>query len=192
MRNWQAIESLRWVGLCSLAVIIAAGIGPILKMVESPGQSISQLWAAAEKHHKLISIIMTIFGAGLSAYVICWLIPTYRLWPGMYVVALISYIALLGVSWFPMVESPGEHSLRHPHFVGGAIVAYGAVIGYLVILLTGTAIPQGSRAVTVAALVYSALWPIFFLPDVRKYFIILETILIALFIVVIGALTIGW
>jgi hypothetical protein len=91
-----------------------------------------------------------------------------------------------------MIESPGEHSLIHPHFVGGAVAACGAVVGYLIILLTGTALPQGSRYATVAALVYSALWPIFFLPGVRKYFIVLETILIALFTAVIITLTFGW
>jgi hypothetical protein len=172
-----------------LTAIIAAGIVPILKMINSPSQSISQLWASAEKHHRLISVTVTIFGAGLSAYIIGWLIPTYQLWTGMYLVALVGYVAILGVAWFPMVESPGEHSLRHPHFIGGAIVAYGAVVGYLIILLTGNAVSQWSRAITIAALVYSALWPIFFLPGVRKYFLILETVLVALFVAAITALT---
>lgn len=105
--------------------------------------------------------------------------------------ALVGYVAILGVAWFPMVESPGEHSLRHPHFIGGAVVAYGVVASYLIILLTGTTASHGSRGITAAALVYSALWPVFFLPGVRKYFLILETILVALFVAVIAALTFG-
>lgn len=191
MQHWQAVESLRWVGVFSLAVIIATGIVPVLKMVKSPSQSISQLWASAEKHHRFISIVVSIFGAGLSAHIIGWLIPTYQLWAGMYLVALVGYLAILGVAWFPMVESPGEHSLRHPHFVGGAIVAYGAVVGYLIILLAGTAIPQVSRVATAIALAYSAMWPVFFFPGIRKYFLVLETILIALFVAVITSLTLG-
>lgn len=192
MNKWHAVESLRWVGLLSLTIIIATGIVPMLKMVNSPSQSISQLWASAEKHQRLISIIVTVFGAGLSAYIIGWLIPTYQLWVGMYLIALAGYMAILVVAWLPMAKGPGEHSLRHPHFIGGAVVAYGAVAGYLVILLTGIAIPRGSYNTAVIALVYSALWPIFFLSGVRKYFMVLETILIVLFIAVITTLTFGW
>jgi hypothetical protein len=192
MNNWHAVESLRWVGLLSLTIIIATGIVPMLKMVNSSSQSISQLWASAEKHQRLISVIVTVFGAGLSAYIIGWLIPTYQLWVGMYLIALAGYSAILVVAWLPMTKGPGEHSLRHPHFIGGAVVAYGAVAGYLVILLTGIAIPRGSYNTVVIALIYSALWPIFFLSGVRKYFMVLETILIVLFIAVITTLTFGW
>jgi len=191
MQSWHAIESLRWIGLLSLAAILAASIGPVIKSVSSAGQSISQLWAAAEKHHLLISVVLTVGGAGLCAYILGWLIPTYKLWPGMNFVALAGYLAILAVAWFPMIEAPGLHSWRHPHFIGGAVVAYGAVVGYLVILLSGTGIPHPSRIIAVIALAYSAFWPVLFLPGIRNYFMILETILVVLFIAVIATLTLG-
>lgn len=191
MQNWHAIEGLRWAGPFSLAGIIVCGTIPALKTLKSPGQSISQSWAIVGKQRWFTSAALTVFGAGLSASVIGWLVPTYKLWAGMYLVTSLSYLACLTVAWFPMMEKPGEHSYWHPHFIGGATVAYGAVAGYAIILLAGAPIPPISRYLTVSALIYSALWPIFFHRAVRKYFIYLEITLVALFMSVVTSLTIG-
>jgi len=191
MQDWQAIESLRWVGLLSLAAILVSGIMPVLTTANNPSQSVSQTWASNRQSHLAISIMLTVFGAGFCASIVGWLIPTYHLWVGMYLVTLAGYVALLGVAWFPMADSPGEHSLRHPHFIGGAAAACGAIVGYASVLLAGGGIPRLGYYVTVVALIYSALWPSFFLRRVRKYFMVLEGILVVLFVAVAIALMLG-
>src|SRR4051812_18342422 len=97
-------------------------------------QSVSQTWSLSTKGHLLISIVLTVFGAGLCAFIVGWLVPTYVLWPGMYAVTLAGYLAVLGIAWFPITEKPGEHSFRHPHFIGGAVAACGAIVAYTSIL----------------------------------------------------------
>jgi hypothetical protein len=192
MQSWHAVESLRWVGVVSLSVILLFGILPILKAANDPSQSASQTWAFDEWGHRLISIILTVFGAGFCAFLIGWLIPIYHLWVGMYSITLAGYLAILGIAWFPMVNNPGEHSVWHPHFIGGVAAACGAIIGYSAILLATPDIPRLSYYITVVALLYSAAWPAFFLRSFRRYFKPLEGILVVLFVTVIASLTIGW
>jgi hypothetical protein len=192
MQDWQAVESLRWLGILSLGAVLLWGILPALQAATSPKQSVSQIWASNTRSHRIISVLLTIFGAGFCTFLAGWLIPTYQLWAGMYPATFAGYVAVLGVAWFPMADSPGEHSLWHPHFIGGAAGACLAMLGYASILLANADIPRLSHHLTVVALLYSATWPIFFLRSVRKYFMILEGILAALFVAVITALTLGW
>ena len=191
MQSWQTIEYLRWAGIVSLAVIVISGAIPVFRTVTRPGQSVSQTWSSDTRGHRLISIILTVFGAGLCAFMVGWLIPTYQLWPGMYAITLVGYLAILGVAWFPMTEGPGEHSFWHPHFIGGAVTACGAIIGYTAILLANADIPPFSYRLTLIALLCTAAWPLFFLREVRNYFIVLEVIVVMLFMAVIAALTFG-
>lgn len=188
MQTWRAIESLRWIGLISLWVILITGAVPVFKRASSLKQSVSQLWALDSQKHTAISIILTICGAGMCASALGWLIPTYQLWPGMYPIIIAGYLALLAVAWFPIHVGPGEHSLLHPHFVGGAIAATGATIGYMCILLAPTEIPRVSYYMTIIALVYSVTWPAFMLRGVRNYFIVLEGTLVLLFVTVVTTL----
>lgn len=192
MQSWQAIESLRFVGIISLLIVVVSGAMPVFQTITSLSQSVSQTWTANESTRRLISVVLTIFGAGICAFMAGWLIPTYQLWPGMYLVILLGYIAVLGIAWVPMTESPGEHSFKHPHFVGGAAAACGAIIGYAAILLANGDVPQTSYYITLAALIYTAMWPLFLLRGVRNYFIVLEVILVLFFVAVIAALTFGW
>ena len=174
-----------------MLVILVGGTIPVLGSVTSPSQSVSQLWASSRQKHLATSILLTIFGAGFCGWLAAWLIPNYQLWPGMYVVVALAYVATLGVAWFPLSDKPGEHSLRHPHFIGGATVTYGVVMGYIVILLAHGKIPPVSHGLAIAALVYSAAWPTFFLRGIRNYFIVLEILLVLLFSAVMIALTLG-
>lgn len=186
----HAIEPLRWKGLVSLLVLVVFGSLPLFRVPHNNEQSISQLWALDTRARVPLGIIFSVFGAGFCLFLAGWLIPTYALWPGMYAIVGAAYVGLLFVVWVPLHHAPGAHSLKHPHFIGGALTACTAVVGYGIILLSNAPLPLAATVATVVALAYSLFWPAFFLPKVRTYFLPLEMILVGCFVLVILTLTV--
>jgi hypothetical protein len=112
-------EALQWVGVVSLAAIVFTGVLPLMGKPFDPSRSVSQSWGETEQFHLFMGAVLTIAGAGFCAFVPGWLMPVYHLPAFMYVVTVLAYLAVLAVAWAPITEKPGEHSLRHPHFVEG-------------------------------------------------------------------------
>lgn len=185
-------DALQWFGIISLGVIVIFGAAPLLRKPFDPTESVSQSWGGMPSTHRLLGIILTLFGAGFCAFLTGWLIPVYHLPTFMYGLTAVAYLALLSIAWIPITEKPGEHSLRHPHFVGGALGATGITISYMAILISQPTVPPVSRFLTIVALIYSLCWPLFFLRPARRAFLILECLFVLLFVLVICALTLGW
>lgn len=185
----QPIESLRWLGVVALAGMLAAALLVLLTQQFDASRSVSQSWSRSRRAYVFMGVSVTVFGALLVVSLMGWTIPHYGLPWLMYPLVSLAYLALLVIAWVPMIEKPGEHSLLHPHFVGGGIVATGAAIGFLLILLAKPAVPALSFWITVAALSYGALWPLFMTRHLRRYFLVLEIGLVLMFMAVTTTLT---
>lgn len=155
------------------------------------GMSVSQVWAHSRRSYLLMGIIMSVFGLIFCVSMLYWLLPTYRLATIMYPLVMASYIALLFIAWVPMKEKPGQHSMMHLHFLGGGFVATGALIGFLVIVSARPMVPPVSYWLAVAAIPYTAAWPLFMSAWLRQYFLVLEIGMVIFFALVITAMTIG-
>ena len=185
-------EPLRWLGVLSLGIILAAGLWPLKgRLFDDPGRSVSQSWSAVRKP-RLLGTLLTVAGAGLCAFIVGWLTPMYRLGPLMYVLAAVGFLGLLAVAWVPIAERPGEHSLKHPHFIGGVAAANVAVVAYILIICAAPKVPPISYNLAVIALIFSASWPVFFVKGVRSYFLVLEGVFVLLLVAVMLLLTMGW
>jgi hypothetical protein len=185
-------EGLQWAGVASLVAIVSFGVLPLFRKPFDPSGSVSQSWGETERTHRTMGVVLTVFGAGFSAFVIGWLVPTYHVAPFMYYITAAAYLGLLAVGWVRIVERPAEHPVHHPHFVGGVAGATGIALYYAAALLAHPALPPVSRHLTIIAFAYSVCWPLFFLKRIRNYFLILECLFVLLFVLVVLSLTLGW
>lgn len=185
------IESFRWLGLVALAGMLLTALLLLLTQKFDPSRSVSQSWSRSRRAYIFMGASVTVFGAMLTASLLWWTIPTYHLPALMYPLVTLAYLALLVIAWVPMFEKPGEHSLLHPHFISGGIVATGAAIGFLLILLARPAVPPVSYGAALIALAYGSLWPLFMTERWRRYFLVLEIGMVLMFVLVTVALTLG-
>lgn len=186
-----AIEELRWLGVIALSGMLATALLLLVTQQFDPSSSVSQSWSRSKRAFLFMGISMSVFGALLCVSLLGWTIPHYGLPVLLYPLVLLAYLALLVIAWVPMVEKPGEHSWLHPHFLGGGVVATGALVGFLLILQASPPVPPVSYWLTVLALAYGLLWPVFMLEKVRKYFLVLEIGLVLMFVQVTVALAAG-
>lgn len=187
----SATELLRWLGVAALLGMVLTAVAVQMRERFDASRSASQAWSRSRRSYLLTGVSMTLCGAVLCLSMMAWLIPHYGLSALMYPLVGLAYVALLAVAWVPIAEKPGEHQLSHPHFIGGAVVATGAVVGFLCILSAEPAVPVVSFWLSVVALAYTVLWPVFFVARLRRYFLLLEIGIVMWFVSVITALTIG-
>lgn len=191
MEPLSPIEPLRWVGVAALCGMLLAALALQLTERFDSSRSVSQVWARSRRSYIFTGVSMSVFGALLCLSLVGWHIPAYRLPTLMYPLVALAYLALLAIAWVPMTEKPGEHSLLHPHFLGGAFVATGAIVGFACILLARPAVPTASYWSTAVSLAYASMWPLFMTVRLRRFFLLLEIGLVLLFVLVVTALTIG-
>lgn len=188
----QPLTALQWVGVASLCVIVLAGVVPLIGRPFDPSSSVSQSWGERQRFSVLMGMVLTVFGAGFCLFIVGWLTPAYGLPHWMYYVAAVAYLGILGVAWVRIVDKPAEHPVHHPHFLGGIAGASAITASYATLLFWASSVPRLSYYLTLIAFAYSLCWPLFFLPRVREYFLVLECMFVFLFVLVILSLTAGW
>jgi hypothetical protein len=134
---------------------------------------------------------MTGAGIGVCGALAAWAVPHYFLPVWLYGVIALAFGAYLGVAWIPMTDAPGAHSVRHGHFLGGSILATLAIAAMAGVAIGGHGVGPVAHLVSLAAGVTAAGWPALFLPQFRRWFLIGECTIAAVFCAAIVCLFIG-
>lgn len=168
----------RWIGLISLLLILIAGVVPVLLAPKRLHGTVSQAWAGVPRW--IVGPVMTLGALGVCAGIAGWIIPTYALPTFMYGVVALAFVAMLFIAWVPMHEAPGEHGLVHAHFIGGAGLATLAVVS-LGTVVASDLVPAGIRILGGAGAGIAACWPVLYLTNLKRYFMVAEILIAGVF-----------
>jgi hypothetical protein len=171
------VFGFRELGLVSMIIFVAAAGLPLLGEQIDWQNSVSYTWARTRRRFVIVGLVMSVAVTLICASFWFWLVPHYRLPFFTYPLIVAAYTASIGVLWVPMHERPGEHSIRHLHFLGGAILATLAAIFLATVVWGGANVPSTLRFVCVIAMLLAALWPLLFITPARQRFLVGESLI---------------
>jgi len=182
---------LRWLGLISIATIVAVAAVPLLSGPLDWQDSVSRSWSKSLRRWLAIAIVMSLAGTGICTSLAFWVTPHYHLPAFMYGVIAVAYVAFMSVAWIPMTERPGEHSYLHGHFLGGLIITILALVAMATVVWFGVSVPMAARVACIAAMVLAAGWPFLFFGPGRRIFLLLESLIAVTFSMAVVLLLVG-
>lgn len=186
------IFDLRKLGVASMIVFIATAGLPLLGGPVDWQNSVSYTWSGTKPKFLLVGVIMSLAVTCICASFLFWLIPFYHLptLPSIAIIA-VAYVAAIGVLWVPMRDRPGEHSFRHPHYIGGVTLATLAALFLAIVVWFGVNMSSLTRIACFFAMVLAACWPLLFFTKAKRVFLALESLIalsssVAIILLLIG------